>query len=85
MFTLTPRFILSVRALYARDLRSRSGCGIDTGFGLSSICHSEVGGTAMVFADAGRDDEVQRDEEMSMEVGDEQLTTQSDGEMFSEV
>ena len=39
----------------------------------------------MVFADAGRDDEVQRDEEMSMEVGDEQLTTQSDGEMFSEV
>ena len=37
MFTLTPRFILSIRELYALDVQGRRGGGVDTGFGLSAI------------------------------------------------
>ncbi|KAF8552125.1 hypothetical protein OG21DRAFT_1486466 [Imleria badia] len=47
MYTLTPRFILSIRELYARDVRGRGGEGIDTGFGLLSAGR----GADMVFAD----------------------------------
>ncbi|KAF8552966.1 hypothetical protein OG21DRAFT_1485804 [Imleria badia] len=50
MFTLIPRFIISIRELYARDVQGRRGEGIDTGFGLSSSCR-DAGGTAIVFAD----------------------------------
>ena len=50
IFTLTPRFILNIRELYARDVQGRRGGGIDTGFGLSLSGH-EAGRTAMVFMD----------------------------------
>ena len=46
MCTLTPRFILSIRELYARDVQGRRGEGIDSGFGLLATV-----GTAMEFAD----------------------------------
>ena len=49
MFTLSPRFILSIRELYARDVQGRRGEGIDTGFGLSSV--RGAGNSAIVFAD----------------------------------
>lgn len=49
IYTLTPRFILSVRELYARDVRGRRE-GIDTGFGLSIS-----GATTMEFADGQRE------------------------------
>ncbi|KAF8553298.1 hypothetical protein OG21DRAFT_1497777 [Imleria badia] len=64
MYTLTPRFILSMRELYARDVQvgHASGGGIDTGFGLSVSGRS---GTAIVFADAGQDEDV---EEIPMDV-----------------
>lgn len=35
IYTLTPRFILGIREMYARDVRGRRGEAIDTGFGLS--------------------------------------------------
>ncbi|KAF8553297.1 hypothetical protein OG21DRAFT_1261156 [Imleria badia] len=52
MFTLTPRFIMNIRELYARDVQGKHGEGIDTGFGLSLSGH-DAGGiqTAIVFAD----------------------------------
>ena len=50
IFTLTPRFILNIRELYARDVQGRRGGGIDTAFGLSLSGH-EAGRTAMVFMD----------------------------------
>ena len=69
VFTLTPRFILSVRALYARDQGNRgtSTCGIDSAFGLSSTV-SNLGGIA--FADAWLEDEIPWVEEPEMSIGD---------------
>lgn len=53
MFTLTPRFILNLRELYARNVQGRraSAGGIDTGFGLSTVS-SGAGESAVMFADA---------------------------------
>ncbi|KAN0092675.1 hypothetical protein V8E55_003459 [Tylopilus felleus] len=51
MYTLTPRFVLRIRQLYARDTQRRCGEGIDTGFGLS-LSSQGADGTVMVFADA---------------------------------
>ncbi|KAF8135150.1 hypothetical protein EV363DRAFT_1582330 [Boletus edulis] len=48
LFTLLPRFIMSIRELYARDVQGRRGEGIDTGFGLTSS-DQEAGETALVF------------------------------------
>ena len=55
MYTLTPRFILNIRELYARDARSIFGEGIDSGFGLSSFGHG-AGGTVIIFADVEQRD-----------------------------
>ncbi|KAF8135142.1 hypothetical protein EV363DRAFT_1396592 [Boletus edulis] len=54
IYTLTPRFILSIREMYARDVRGRHE-GIDTGFGLS-FSNSEV--ATMAFAIGGQDEEL---------------------------
>ena len=64
IYTLTPRFILWMRGLYARDARGRREGGIDTGFGLSSS-----GTTAMVFAGAGQNQSLEDIEDIPMEVG----------------
>jgi len=50
MYALTPRLILNIRELYARDVQGRRGEGIDTGFGLLST-RGGADGTTMVFAD----------------------------------
>jgi hypothetical protein len=49
MYALTPRLILNIRELYARDVQGRRGEGIDTGFGLLST-RGGADGTTMVFA-----------------------------------
>ena len=67
VLTLTPRFILSIRALYARDVRGRQGYGIDTGFGFSSL--DAGGGSAMVFADIRENEDSQQVEEIPMAGG----------------
>jgi len=76
VFALTPRFILSIRALYARD--TRRCCGIDTGFGLSSLGNPIADVSAIVFADIEESEGSERDEEIVMTEGDIQLTRNSD-------
>ena len=66
IFTLSPRFILSIRELYARDVQGRRGEAIDTGFGLSSGCGA--GGTAIVFADVEQKEGSEAVEEVPREV-----------------
>lgn len=59
VFTLTPRFIMSLRALYAHDVRGRYGEGIDTGFGFSaSSCDTRGTVTPIVFVDIEEDTEL---------------------------
>ena len=67
LFTLTPRFIISIRELYARDVQDRRGGGINTGFGLSLSSRS-IGGTEIVFADVEQNEGLGDVEEVSMEV-----------------
>ena len=67
VFTLTPRFIMSIRELHARDVQGRRGGGIDTGFGLSSS-NPGASGMEIMFSDVGRI-ELEDVEEIQMEVG----------------
>ncbi|KAF8442255.1 hypothetical protein L210DRAFT_3536164 [Boletus edulis BED1] len=54
MYTLIPRFILSMRELYARGVQVGNEGGIDSGFGLSV---SGRAGAAMVFADVEQNED----------------------------
>ncbi|KAG9315358.1 hypothetical protein JVU11DRAFT_4503 [Chiua virens] len=51
-YTLTPRFIMSIRELYASDLQGRRVGGLDTGFGLVSVSNGSIAGTTIAFAEA---------------------------------
>ena len=56
-FTLTPRLILSLRKLYARDLRSRDGSDIDTAFSLVSTSDdATITMSVVTFADTGQNE-----------------------------
>lgn len=68
LFTLIPRFIISIREMYASDTRGGRGDGIDTGFGLMSFGR-DAGGTAIVFADVGQNEGLEDVEGIPMEVG----------------
>ncbi|KAF8442220.1 hypothetical protein L210DRAFT_3759725 [Boletus edulis BED1] len=63
VFTLTPRFIMSLRELHMRDVEGRRGNGIDSGFGLSSGSRTAVTVRSEVFA-GFRDDATLEDVEM---------------------
>ena len=52
--TLIPRFILSLRELYACDLRGRRGSRIDAAF--SSPSEFNHGRSTMIFANLGQDE-----------------------------
>ena len=52
-FVLTPRLVLSLRELYARDLRRGCGSDIDTAFGLRSSSRATVG-SQIAFAEGGQ-------------------------------
>ncbi|KAF8135107.1 hypothetical protein EV363DRAFT_1213141 [Boletus edulis] len=68
VYTLTPRFILSVRALYAHEVKRERGGGIDTGFGLPSLGGRSAG--VILFADAEQNEEgMEAIEEIPLEVG----------------
>ena len=62
VFTLSPRFILSIRELYARDVQGRRGEGIDTGFGLST--GRGAGRSAIMFVDVEQNEESEHVEEV---------------------
>ena len=68
LFTLVPRFVVSTREMYACDVQGIGGGGIDTGFGLSSSGR-DAGGTTIIFADVGQDEDFEDVEETSMGVG----------------
>lgn len=59
IFALTPRFILGIREIYARDVQGRRGEGIDTGFGLSLASGGSVG-MPMGFVDAEQNEDLER-------------------------
>lgn len=65
LFALAPRFVLNMRELYAHNVRGNHASGIDTAFGLPS----DAVGTAIVFADAGQEQNESGEhvEEISME------------------
>ncbi|KAI9457051.1 hypothetical protein HD554DRAFT_1830403 [Boletus coccyginus] len=67
--TMAPRFVLSMRELYARDVRGGRRDGIDTGFGFSALASHGTSRSAMVFADGGRRNEDLNGEEIPMEGG----------------
>ena len=71
MYTLTPRFILSIRELYARDVEGRRGEGIDTGFGLSLSGRGAVV-TPIAFTDVEQIQALEHIEEIPMEDGKNQ-------------
>lgn len=74
MPTLTPRFVLNMRELYARNVRGGRGSGIDSGFGLSALSGHGASRSEIVFADGGQNEDRERGEEMPMEEGIPNLT-----------
>ena len=66
MYTLTPRLILSVRELYAHDVRGRRDGGIDSGFGVS-LSGRGASVTEIVFADVEQNEGLEDIEEIRME------------------
>ena len=69
-FTLVPRFILSLRELYACDLQGKRGNDIDTAFGFTSAFGhgTSTATTTIVFADTGRNEGSEQGEEIAMEI-----------------
>ncbi|KAF8135160.1 hypothetical protein EV363DRAFT_1159953, partial [Boletus edulis] len=63
VFTLTPRFIMSLRELHVRDVEGRRGSGIDSRFGLSLTSRTAVTVRSEVFA--GFRDDALEDVEMA--------------------
>lgn len=53
VFTLVPRFVLSLRELYALDLRGRCGSEIDTDLGLTSQLGHGAVASMVVFSKGG--------------------------------
>ena len=66
-YTLVPRFILSLRKLYVRDLPGRRGNEIDTAFGSTPAFGRGAVASTMVFADAEQNEGLEHGEEMEME------------------
>ena len=66
VFILTPRFIISIRHLYASGATEDGLRDIDTGFGLSTLAARRgAGRSAIVFAEDG--EELERGDEIGMD------------------
>ena len=66
-FILVPRFVLTLRKVYARDLQGRRGSEIDTAFGLGSAVGRGAVASAIMFADAGENEGEVQGEEIQLE------------------
>ena len=66
-YTLVPRFILGLRALYARDLPGICGTEIDTAFGLAPASGRVAAASVIMFADAELNEGLEQGEEIQME------------------
>ena len=69
-FTLTPRLVLSLREVYARDLRGRMGSDMDTAFGLISTSSYGTAASTIIFAEGGRNAGGEQCDEIQMEERD---------------
>ena len=78
-FVFTPRLVLSLRELYARDLRGRCGSDIDTAFGLTSSGHGAVA-SQIVFAEGSQNVVEVPGEERDDEQGDRREEGQGEGQ-----
>lgn len=65
-FTLVPRFILSLRALYVRDLQGRHRSDVDTAFGLTSTAIQATSISTIIFAYDGQNEGLEQGDEMEM-------------------
>ncbi|KAG9315361.1 hypothetical protein JVU11DRAFT_4507 [Chiua virens] len=65
LFTLTPRFIMSIRELHTQNMQGRCGTGIDTGFGFSMISYYS---RRPAFVDVEQSDGTEIVEDIPMEV-----------------
>lgn len=65
--TLVPRFVLSLRELYAQDLQGRCGSDIDTAFGLTSAVSRGAAASTIMFANGGQHEALEQGEEIQME------------------
>ena len=77
-FVLAPRLVLSLRKLYARDLRGKCGSDIDTAFGLTSSGHATIA-SQIVFAEDGENVVEEPDEEREEGQGEGQDAEQDEG------
>ena len=77
-FVLTPRLVLSLREVYARDLQGRCGSDIDTAFGLTSSGHATIA-SQIVFAEDGENVVEEPDEEREEGQGEGQDAEQDEG------
>ena len=68
MFTLSSRFILSIREMHTHDMQGRRGSGIDTGFGLS-VSGCDAVETVLVLADVAQNEGSADVEEVMVEIG----------------
>jgi len=85
LYTVTPRFVINVRELYALDSQGRLGGGVDTGFGLTSQGGRGVGTLATIgsiaFADGNGTGGLEDGEEIALaEGGDGKQVLQIDVE-----
>lgn len=65
-FTLAPRFILSLRALYVRDLQGRYESDIDTAFGLSMGSVQGAAASTIMFTHSGENEREDQREEIQL-------------------
>ena len=72
-FTLTPRLLLSLRKLYARDLQGRCGSDIDTAFGFTSTSGYGTSESGIVFAEGVQNEGEGQGEKMEMEIEDDRV------------
>ena len=66
-YMLFPRFVLSLREMYAQELQGRRGDGIDSAFGLGQSQHA-ASGHPVLFAGISRNTKGDDGMEMEMEM-----------------
>ena len=67
LYTLVPRFILSLRRLYERDLQGGRGSNIDTAFGVTSMSGHGGASSTIMFADGGQNEGLEQGDEIQLE------------------
>lgn len=64
VITLSPRFIMNIRELHARDIRGGHRNNIDSGFGFSTLSGRAGNMSEIMFAEIGQNPGSEQGEEM---------------------